>query len=61
MSRRIEVELTSSRDDGTWTWRAAGAKQPAGVAGQGAIGIEAVGAAVDPERAVLDSCATSAE
>src|SRR5688572_16411283 len=31
MSRRIEVELTSERDDGTWTWRAAGAKQPKGV------------------------------
>ena len=31
MSRRIEVELTSTRDDGTWTWRAAGAKQPKGV------------------------------
>lgn len=31
MSRRIEVELTSARDDGTWTWRAAGAKQPKGV------------------------------
>src|SRR4051794_38274218 len=30
MPRRIEVELTSSRDDGTWTWRAAGAKQPKG-------------------------------
>ncbi len=30
MARRIEVELTSSRDDGTWTWRAAGAKQPKG-------------------------------
>ena len=30
MSRRIEVELTSQRDDGTWTWRAAGAKQPKG-------------------------------
>src|SRR4051812_13497795 len=30
MSRRIEIELTSSRDDGTWTWRAAGAKQPKG-------------------------------
>ena len=30
MSRRIEVELTSRRDDGTWTWRAAGAKQPKG-------------------------------
>ena len=30
MSRRIEIELTSQRDDGTWTWRAAGAKQPKG-------------------------------
>ncbi len=30
MGRRIEVELTSSRDDGSWTWRAAGAKQPKG-------------------------------
>jgi len=24
------VELTSARDDGTWTWRAAGARQPKG-------------------------------
>ena len=31
MGRRIEVELTSARADGTWTWRAAGAKQPKGV------------------------------
>ncbi len=31
MSRRIEIELTSKRDDGTWTWRAAGAQQPKGV------------------------------
>lgn len=30
MSRRIEIELTSSRDDGTWTWRAAGAREPKG-------------------------------
>ena len=30
-SRRLELELTSARDDGTWTWRAAGAKQPKGV------------------------------
>lgn len=30
MSRRIEVELTSTRPDGTWTWRAAGAKLPKG-------------------------------
>ena len=27
---RLEVELTSSRPDGTWTWRKAGARQPKG-------------------------------
>ncbi len=27
----MDVELTSQRDDGTWTWRAAGAKEPKGV------------------------------
>jgi len=26
----MEIELTSKRDDGTWTWRAAGAKLPKG-------------------------------
>lgn len=31
MARRIDVELTSDRGDGSWTWRAAGAKQPKGV------------------------------
>ena len=31
MSRRIELELTSARPDGTWTWRAAGAREPKGV------------------------------
>ena len=30
MSRRLEIELTSERADGSWTWRAAGAKQPKG-------------------------------
>ena len=30
MPRRIDIELTSSRDDDTWTWRAAGAKEPRG-------------------------------
>ena len=30
MSRRLEIELTSARPDGSWTWRAAGAKQPKG-------------------------------
>ena len=28
---RIDIELTSARPDGTWTWRAAGARQPKGV------------------------------
>ena len=27
---RMEIELTSKRDDGTWSWRAAGAKLPKG-------------------------------
>ncbi|MCK4176639.1 hypothetical protein [Aciditerrimonas ferrireducens] len=31
MATRMEIELTSRRDDGTWTWRAAGARQPKGV------------------------------
>ena len=31
MSHRLEVMLTSRRPDGTWTWRAAGARQPKGV------------------------------
>lgn len=30
MGRRIDVELTSAREDGLWTWRAAGARQPRG-------------------------------
>ena len=30
MSRRIDIELTSRREDGTWTWRAPGARQPRG-------------------------------
>jgi len=31
MARRIDIELTSARPDGTWTWRAAGAREPKGV------------------------------
>ena len=31
MSRRIDIELTSARPDGSWTWRKAGAKEPKGV------------------------------
>ncbi len=30
MAHRIEVELTSQTADSSWTWRAAGAKQPRG-------------------------------
>ena len=30
MARRLDIELTSDRGDGNWTWRAAGAKQPKG-------------------------------
>ena len=30
MARRLEIELTSARPDGTWTWRAAGALEPRG-------------------------------
>ncbi|HMG42176.1 MAG TPA: hypothetical protein VK611_12640 [Acidimicrobiales bacterium] len=30
MARRIDIELTSKRDDDTWTWRAAGAREPRG-------------------------------
>jgi hypothetical protein len=31
MSRRIDIELTSQREDGAFTWRQAGAKAPKGV------------------------------
>ncbi len=37
MSRRIEIELTSKRADGTWTWRAAGAREPKGVVEDGLV------------------------
>ena len=37
MSRRIDIELTSNRPDGTWTWRAAGAREPKGVLDGGVL------------------------
>jgi len=37
MSRRIDIEITSARDDGGWTWRAAGAKNPRGVVAAGTL------------------------
>src|SRR5918998_2967097 len=36
MSRRLDIELTSYREDGSWTWRAAGAREPKGTL-EGAI------------------------
>jgi hypothetical protein len=45
MSRRIDIELTSNLGDGTWTWRAAGARQPKGTVDGALIPAgEAVGA-----------------
>ncbi len=45
MSRRIDIELTSQTADGSWTWRAAGARQPKGtVAADLVPSGEAVGA-----------------
>ncbi len=37
MAHRIEVELTSKSGDTTWTWRAAGAKQPRGTVDAGLV------------------------
>ena len=37
MSQRLEVMLTSRQPDGTWTWRAAGARQPKGVLSGGLV------------------------
>ncbi len=31
VSRKISIELTSDKGDGTWTWRAAGAREPKGI------------------------------
>jgi hypothetical protein len=52
MSRRIDIELTSTRDDGTWTWRAAGARQPKG---------ELDGALLPPGASVGDVVRAEAE
>ncbi len=50
MSRRIDIELTSHTPDGTWTWRAAGAKQPKGrVDGALVPAGEAVGAVLQAD------------
>ena len=45
MSRRIDIELTSQTGDGSWTWRAAGARQPKGTVDAALVPAgEAVGA-----------------
>lgn len=41
MPRRIDIELTSALGDGSWTWRAAGAKQPKGVLDGGILPADA--------------------
>jgi len=41
MSRRIDIELTSSQSDGSWTWRAAGAREPKGTVSAGVLPADA--------------------
>ncbi|HXW32217.1 MAG TPA: hypothetical protein VEJ21_03925, partial [Acidimicrobiales bacterium] len=41
MARRIDIELTSKRSDGSWTWRAPGARQPRGEVQPGLVPAEA--------------------
>lgn len=50
MSHRMDIELTSDRGDGSWTWRAAGARQPKGTLEAGLVpaGVE-VGSVVRAE------------
>jgi hypothetical protein len=44
MPRHLDVELTSRTSDGSWTWRAAGARQPKGTVDASLVpGAEAVG------------------
>ncbi|MBT8240723.1 MAG: hypothetical protein KJN63_05805, partial [Acidimicrobiia bacterium] len=52
MARRIEVELTSTKDADTWTWRAAGARQPKG---------EVATSLLYPDAKVGDVCKVEAE
>jgi hypothetical protein len=54
MSRRIDIELTSKLDDGSWTWRAAGAKAPKGVVNVGVLPAEAALGAVFKVEAEFD-------
>ena len=61
MARRLDIELTSDRGDGQWTWRAAGAKQPKGTldgslvpsgVGVGDVVISAASADIKPGNAM---------
>ena len=54
MSRRIDIELTSKLEDGSWTWRAAGAKAPKGVVAGGVLPAEATLGAVFKVEADFD-------
>lgn len=54
MSRRIDIELTSKLDDGSWTWRAAGAKAPKGVVSVGVLPAEAALGSVYKVEAEFD-------
>jgi hypothetical protein len=50
MSRHIDIELTSKTGDGSWTWRAAGARQPKGTVEAALVPAdEAVGAVLRAE------------
>ena len=50
MSRHIDIELTSKTGDGSWTWRAAGARQPKGAVEAALVPTgEAVGAVLRAE------------
>lgn len=49
MPRRIDIELTSALSDGSWTWRAAGAREPKGTVDSSVL---PTGAAVGDELKV---------
>ncbi len=41
MPRKIEIELTSQRNDGYWTWRALGAREPKGLLANAMLAFDA--------------------
>ena len=54
MSRRIDIELTSLLPDGTWTWRAAGAKAPKGTVAAGVLPADAANGSIFKVEADFD-------